>query len=121
MARTSRASSRRRATTAADSPSALERQIVKAAATLGRLVGQAESRWEGWSEERQQLASALATVRDRAAGMLGGLKSEAQVVARRAARVGKTAGTRASSARKRARTATARKTTRAAPAAAKRR
>src|SRR5262245_55902910 len=64
---------------------AFERQVVRVASTLGRLVGQAESRWEVRKDQRQHVASAIDTVRQRATSVLSSLGSEVRTMAGRAA------------------------------------
>jgi len=99
--KTSGRSKRKAAGTKPAGSGVLERQIVSAAETLGKLVGQAESRWAGWKDQRQQVASALATVRDRATSVLSEVGSEVRTIARRATGPRTTPTKRATGARKR--------------------
>jgi hypothetical protein len=82
--------------------SATEQKIEEFAEDLGRLLGTARSKAEGWLGQRKQIAKHLEEIRDTAAHLLTELGHEAQVAMRRGRaaagfsgrRPGRPAGTR---------------------------
>ncbi len=81
---------------------ALERRIVAAAHTLGTLVGQAESQWDDWQDQRLQVKAALASVQARASSILSELASGARSMAGTVKSAASSAASRPQPGRKRA-------------------
>jgi hypothetical protein len=99
-----------------------ERQVVRVATTLGRLVGGAESRWQGLKDQRQKVVSAVETVRRRATSVLPRHGAEAQLeTTRTASRRTKKTTPKRPTARKLATSDRPAKATRARAASSKRR
>ena|SRR6185503_9917851 len=66
-----------------DTVSATEHRIEEFAEDLGRLLGTARAKAEGWLGQRQQISKHLTDIRDTASKLLTDLGHEAQRVVRR--------------------------------------